>query len=177
MPEDQCICDVGGDSGEPKIPAKFQGQGAVNQAFQQILDQCQEYGVTYVSRVYITIDGTGKQIASDMRALGLAIPQFGKGRFAIEQTLQATFGAEGSRENFTQTFKGGWDRYKRLKSITDTFGQEAGELKVRMLVGAFFDDGLEVVGDQYGTIRDVLSTLELGKIALEAVPVIPEPAP
>ena len=176
MPVDQCICEVGGNGGGSKIPAKFQGQGAVNQAFQQILDQCQEYGVTYVSRVYITIDGTGKQIASDMRALGLAIPQFGKGRFAIEQTLQATFGAEGSRENFTQTFKGGWDRYKRLKSITDTFGQEAGELKVRMLVGAFFDDGLEVVGDQYGTIRDVLSTLELGKIALEAVPVIQEQA-
>ena len=77
-------------------------------------------------------------------------------------------------ETFTQGFKGGWERYKRVKSITDAFGQEAGELKVRMLVGAFFDDGLEVVGDQYVTIRDVLSTLELGKIALEAVPVIPQ---
>jgi len=173
LPEDQCICGVGGDGGGPKIPSKFQGQGAVTQAFQQVIDQCQEHGVTHVSRIYITIDGTGKQIASDMRALGLAIPQFGKGRFAIEQTLQATFGAEGARENFTQSFKGGWERYKRLKSITDTFGQEAAELKVRMLVGAIFEDGLEVVGDQYATIRDVLSTLELGKIALEAVPVIP----
>jgi hypothetical protein len=171
MPEDQCICDVGG--GGSKIPARFQGQGAVNQAFQHILDQCQEYGVTQVCRLYITIDGTGRQIATDMRALGLAIPQFGKGRFAIEQTLQATFGAEGSRENFTQSFKGGWERYKRLKSITDAFGQEAVELKVRMLVGAIFDDGLEVAGDQFAIMRDVLSTLELGKIALEATPVIP----
>jgi hypothetical protein len=43
-----------------------------------------------------------------------------------------------------------------------------------MLVGALFDDGLEVAGDQYATIRDVLSTLELGKLALGAVPVIPQ---
>lgn len=176
MPEDQCICGVDIGDGQHRIPARFQGQGAVNQAFQQIADQCQEHKITHVSRLNISIDGTGKQIASDMRALGLAIPQFGKGRFAIEQTLQATFGPEGARENFTQTFKGGWDRYKRLKATTDAFGQEAGELKVRMLVGAFFDDGLDVAGDQYATIRDVLSTLELGKIALEAVPVLPEQA-
>jgi hypothetical protein len=173
-PEDACICGVGGEGGGPKIPARFQGHGAVNQAFQQIADGCQEHGVTQISRLYITIDGTGKQISSDMRALGLAIPQFGKGRFAIEQTIQATFGPEGARESFTQSFKGGWDRYKRLKTISDAFGQEAGELKVRMLVGAFFDGGLEVEGDQYGTIRDVLSTLEIGKIALEAVPVLPQ---
>jgi hypothetical protein len=174
MPEDQCICGVGGDGGGTKIPAKFQGQGAVNQAFQQIIDQCQEYNVTHVSRLFITVDGLGKQIASDIHALGLAIPQFGKGLFAIEYTIQATFGPEGSRETFAQSFKGSWERYKRLKSITDAFGQEAEELKAHMLVGAIFDDGLEVAGDQYATIRDVLVTLELGKIILEAVPVITE---
>ncbi len=174
MPEDQCICGIGGDGGGTGIPAKFQGQGAVNQAFQQIIDQCQEYHVTHVSRLFITIDGLGKQIASDMRALGLAIPQFGKGLFAIEHTLNATFGPEGARETFTQTFKGSWERYKRLKSITDAFGQEAGDLKARMLVGAIFDAGLEVAGEQVATMRDVLATLELGKITLEAVPVMPE---
>jgi hypothetical protein len=173
-PEDQCICGVGEDEGKPMIPARFQGYGAVNQAFQQIADQCQEYGVTRLSRIHITIDGTGRQIASDMRALGLAIPQFGKGRFAIEQDLQATFGEEGARENFTQTFKGGWERYKRLKAITDAFGQEAGELKVHLLVAAVFEEGLDIAGDQYATIREVLSTLELGKVALEAAPLIPQ---
>jgi hypothetical protein len=173
MPEDQCICGVGGNGGGTEVPLKFQGQGAVNQAFQQIIDQCQEYDVSRVSRLFITIDGFGKQIASDMRALGLAIPQFGKGLFAIEQTIQATFGPEGARETFTQSFTGSWDRYKRLKSITDAFGQEAEELKVRMLVGAIFDAGLEVGGEQVTTMRDVLATLELGKIVLEAVPIIP----
>lgn len=177
MPEDQCICGVRGDGGDHTIPSKFQGQGAVNQAFQQIIDQCQEYSVTHVSRLFITIDGLGKQIASDMRALGLAIPQFGKGLFVIEHTIQATFGPEGARETFTQSFKGSWDRYKRLKSITDAFGQEAEELKARMLVGAIFDAGLEVAGDQYATMRDVLATLELGKITLEAVPTLPENNP
>lgn len=176
-PEDQCICGFGvGDGGED-IPARLQGQGAVNQAFQQIADQCQEHGITQVSRLIISIDGSGKQISNDMRALGLAIPQFGKGLYAIEHNLKATFGLEGARETFEQTFQGGWERYKRLKTVSDAFSQEAGELKVRMLVSASFDDGLDLAGDQFGIIRDVLSTLELGMISLEAVPVIPQESP
>jgi len=173
MPEDQCICEVdGGDGGG--IPAKFVGQGAVNQAFQQILDQCQENVITHLSHLFIKIDGMGKQIAKDMRALGLAVPQFGKGYFAVEHNLTATYGKESDQEAFSQSFKGGWDRYKRLKTITDSFGQEADELKVVMRVGAEFEAGLEVQDVQFGTIRDVLVTLELGKIYIEAIPIIPE---
>ncbi len=173
MPENQCICEV--DGGDDRgIPAKFVGQGAVNQAFQQILDQSQENGITHLSHLFIKIDGMGKQIAKDMRALGLAVPQFGKGYFAVEHNLTATYGKESSQEAFSQSFKGGWDRYKRLKTTTDSFGQEADELKVVMRVGAEFEGGLEVQDVQFGTIRDVLVTLELGKIYLEAIPIIPE---
>jgi hypothetical protein len=174
MPEDQCICGVTGGDGGPQIPVKFLGAGAVNQAFQQILDQCQEYGISHISRLFIKIDGLGKQIANDMRAMGLAIPQFGKGHYAIEQNLTASFGQEDGGETFEQVFRGSWDRYKRLKSVTDSFGQEAYELKVIMRVGAEFEGGLEVPGIQFETIRDVLRTLELGKVQIEAVPIIPE---
>ena len=173
MPEGQCICGVGGNGDEMKISAIFKGQGAVNQAFQQIVDQCQEQNITHLRRLFITVDGLGKQIANDMRALGLAIPQFGKGQFAVDQELKATFGQEGSRETFNQTFKGSWERYKRLRTVIEAFGQEADELKVGMRVGALFEDELEIAGIQFITIRDVLVTLELGKIQLEAVPVIP----
>ena len=76
-----------------------------------------------VRQMFLRVDGLGKQGASDARALGLAIPQFGKGRFAIEQEMSATFGQGG--ESFTLHFKGGWDRFKRLKSVAEQFGQEA----------------------------------------------------
>jgi hypothetical protein len=171
-PEDQCTCGIIIDNGG--IPSKFQGEGAVNQAFQQIIDLCQEHDIAKISRMFIKVDGIGKQIANDMRALGLAIPQFGKGRYAVEQNLKATYGGEAGRESFEQTFQGGWDRYKRLKSISDAFGQEADEMKASMRVGTEFEAGLAVDSAQFATIRDVLIALELGKIQVEAVPVLPE---
>jgi hypothetical protein len=168
-PQDRCTCGVV-IPGKKHIPSKVSGQGAVAQAFQQVIDGCHEYQLTRVRQMFLRVDGLGKQGASDARALGLAIPQFGKGRFGIEQEMSATFGQ--GAELFTLHFKGGWDRFKRLKSVSEQFGQEADEVKVTLRVGMEFDEALEVDGAQFQTIRDVLVTLGLGKIVIEVVPVI-----
>jgi len=170
-PEDQCIC---GETtpGKRTIPAKFSGQGAAAQAFQQISDGCQEFGVRRVRQVFITLNSSGKQGASDGRALGLAIPQFGKATFSVTQDILATFGPDGERETFHQEFTGSWERYKRLKAVTDAFGQEAAELRLSMRVGAEFADGLEVGGQDWQTMLDVLAHLQVGKMTLEAVPLL-----
>ncbi len=167
-PEDQCICGVTAP-GKKGVPAKLTGQGAVAQAFQQIVDACKEHAISRVRQLLIRIDGMGKQGASDSRALGLAIPQLGKGRFTVEQQFIAAFGKTNA-ESFELKFKGGWDRYKRIKSLTDAFGTEAEELKVALRVSAEFDGGIEVNGQQFQTIRDVLVALEVGKVIVEAVP-------
>jgi hypothetical protein len=39
-----------------------------------------------------------------------------------------------------------------------------------MRVACTFDGGLDPKGAQFNTIRDVLSTLELGRVMIEAVP-------
>jgi hypothetical protein len=166
-PIDRCTCGIDVDD---KTPAKLVGQGAVPQAFQQIIDQAQEYGLERISQLFIRIDGMNKQTAGDMRSLGLAIPQFGKGNFEILQSVILTFGQDPDREEFELEFQGGWDRYKRLKSISDAFAQEADELKITFRVGVEFDSGMEVVGQQFSIMRDVLTTLEIGRIQLEAVP-------
>ncbi|MGB8648103.1 MAG: DUF499 domain-containing protein, partial [Anaerolineae bacterium] len=158
-PEAECICGI--KTQEKQVPAKFQGSGAVAQAFQKIADLCSEYKVARLAQLYIKIEGLNKQGAGDARALGLAIPQFGKGRFTVEQQLIASFGKGANGETFRLEFKGGWDRYKRVKSIGDAFGQEADEFKVTMRIGADFSGGLEVSGQQFQTIRDVLATLEV----------------
>jgi len=168
-PEDQCICGVE-VPGRRTIPAKLQGQGAVAQAFQKIVDEGQEYGIARLRQVFIRIEGAGKQAAGELRAIGLAVPQFGKGRYGVELEVIAAFGSGANAESFRQEFKGGWDRYKRLKSVAESFGQEADELRVTMRVGAEFEDGLEVDGQQFQTIRDVLVTLGVGKVVIEAVP-------
>lgn len=162
-PESQCICGVG----KNQRPAKLAGDGAVLQAFQQIVDAGTEHKVSRLSRLFITIDGIGAQVAGSVRSLGLAVPQFGKGQFAVELDALASFG---NGETFRQEFQGGWDRYKRLKSVVEPFLQEANEVKVKMRVACTFEGGLNPTGAQFNTIRDVLSTLDLGRITIEAVP-------
>jgi|GEM_PF-3548727 len=168
--ERECICGIDSKD-DKKIPVKLVGQGAVAQAFQKIVDDCQEYQIVRVRQLFITVDGIGKQGAADTRALGLAIPQFGKGRFGVEQEMLATFGKGANAESFQQTFRGGWERFKRIKNLADAFAQEADELKITMRVAAEFDDGLQVGGAQFQTMRDVLAALEVGKIIIEATPV------
>ena len=162
-PEKDCICGV-----VERTPTKFSGQGAVPQAFQQIIDASQERQVARLRQVFITVESSGKQGAADVRAVGLALPQFGKGRFTIELHLIATFANRA--ESFEQTYTGGWERYKRLKNLIETFAQEADELKVSLRVGVESDGGLALDGQEYATMREVLSTLGLGKILIEAMP-------
>ena len=167
MPVDHCICGIGGKDGKP---AKVTGVGAVMQAFQQIIDSCQEHDILRVSRLAIRIEGTNRQAALDMRSLGLAIPQFGKGKYTIQQSLIAAFGKGQDSEAFNLNFKGGWERYKRLKSLTDAFGQEADEVKLAIQVAAEFESSLEVNGQDFLNIRDILAALEIGKVQIEAIP-------
>jgi hypothetical protein len=171
-PVSQCTCFVS----SPTVQ-KLEGQGAVSQAFQQVLDLCQEQKVERLKRVSIKIEAAHKQAAADLRSLGLAIPQFGKGRFTVTQDLIASYGQEAGtpgavafNESFRTHFEGGWDRYKRLKQVVEPFAQEAGELKVTMRVTGEFDDGLDVSGDQLATIREVLVQLGVGKVLVEATP-------
>ena len=134
------------------------------------MDQCQEHDIKTLGKLFISIDGAGKQAAQSSRALGLAIPQFGKGQFYIIHKLHAVFLTDREKESFIQDFQGTWDRYKRLKNVVDAFGEEADEFKVEMRVQADFKGGIEVNKDQFINIKDVLANLEVGRIQLEAVP-------
>jgi hypothetical protein len=164
FPVDHCICGGGNE----QKPTRLTGQGVVSQAFQQILDKCQEYEFTHLNRMILTITAMGKQAAADLRAVGLSIPQFGKGTYTIDHDMTASYGSQS--ESFQLKFKGGWDRYKRYKSITDTFATEASELRLTLKVAVEYVDGLDISGQEFLTMRDVLSTLEVGIITLDAFP-------
>jgi hypothetical protein len=58
----------------------------------------------------------------------------------------------------------------------EPFLQEADELRVMMRVGCEFERGLEPGSQQFETMRDVLATLDMGKIAIEAIPAPDEEA-
>ena len=158
-----CIC--GEEKGEKTV--RIHAEGAPAQVFQAILDQCHDQDISTLQRLFIRIEGMGKEAATDARALGVAIPQLGKGEYHIEQTMNAEFGDE---EMFSLTFAGTWNRYKRVKTMTDAFGQEATKVSVKMTLRADFTDGLEVDNEDYQTIRDIFTTLGMGKLIVDVEP-------
>jgi hypothetical protein len=165
-PVSQCTCGL-----EPEVDTRklirLHAEGAPGQAFQSLLDQCGDQGVARLRRLFVRIEGQGKDGAAEARALGLAIPQLGKGDYHVEQSFNAEFGAG---ESLSLSYTGGWDRYKRLKQVTDPFGQEAAKLAVRTALRADFPHGLEVTSDQFQTMHEVFTTLGFGRMIVDAEP-------
>ncbi len=162
-PQDECICG-------PPPPEKDKivaGSGAPGQAFQAVVDGCHDAKMESLSGLEMTVKGQGEQGAREIAALGLAVPQLGKGDFWIEQTMTAEF-QEG--ESLQITFKGTWDRYKRMKQVTDAFAGEASSLDMRATLRARFTQGLKLQSDQFETIREVFGTLGFGEITVRAEP-------
>lgn len=149
------------------LPAELRAEGAPGQAFQAILDQAHDRGVQRLRRLVISCEGMDRDGMNDVVAMGLAIPQLGKGQFQVELALTTEFGAE---ESMKIEFRGGWDRYRRLKQVSDAFGQEASRVSARMTVTADFPDGLPLDDQQYQTIRDVLTSLNMGRLTVRAEP-------
>ena len=76
----------------------------------------------------------------------------------------------GSGQTFSATFNGPWDRYKRLKTITDAFAKEASKISARMSLTLSFQEGLEIQEDRFLMMKEILTTLEVGKIQVTVEP-------
>jgi len=162
-----CVCgeDVPPDQ---RKRLRAQAEGPPAQAFQSIADQFHDAGASKIARLVVRCEGVGKDGAADSRALGLAIPQLGKGAYHLDHTMGAEFGTGADAEKFSLTFSGAWDRYKRVKQLTDPFGQEASNVNVRTILRATWGGGLDVGSEQFQGMRDVFASLGIGKIAVEA---------
>ncbi|MEI8173664.1 MAG: DUF499 domain-containing protein [Deltaproteobacteria bacterium] len=169
-----CIC-----AGEPKPACIFCGhfpcvcknmmkaEGPPAQAFQSIFDQSRDHKVSTLKALTITLDGMGQEIIKDVAAMGLAVPQMGNVDCTIRFHLKADWDQD---EHFSVTFNGTWDRYKRLKDRTDAFAKEASKASARMVLAFSFMDGLSIEGERFAMMKDILTTLGIGKIQVQAEP-------
>jgi len=165
-----CVCDEDDDDDGENL-TRITVDGTPAQTFQAIADKCHDKKIKGLKRLFIRVEGPGKNAATAVRSLGLAIPQMGKAKFSLDQNMVLEFGSD---ESFKVTFAGSWDRYKRVKTLTDELSKEASNANVKLVLRAEFDSELDVGGDQFAMIRDVLESLGIGKIAVEAVPANPE---
>lgn len=167
-----CVCGddeaEGPDTGDKRKRLRVRSEGAPGQVFQAIADQFHDAKAGKLARLLIRCEGAGKEAAADARSLGLAIPQLGKGTYSIEQTMNAEFGDASGGDRFSLTFSGSWDRYKRVKQLTDPFAQEASKVNLRMSLRVDYEGGLAVDSDQFLGMRDVFSSLGVGRIQVEA---------
>jgi len=162
-PQSQCTC--GEDVTLTPRPEPLRAQGVPQQAFQHLLDLCQDQKVTRLSTLRVTLRGDGAAGARNLRMLGLAVPQLGKGGFQVELTYNAEFG---ERQYLSSRAMLDWELYRRLKQVTDALAQEAAKFVMTIALVARFPDGLEVQGEQFRTIHEVMTTVGLDTVELEA---------
>ncbi len=167
-PEDELIDIIG-----PARPRQVTGIGVPVQAFQQLLDQCQEYEVVGLRRLQLAFQGIEQGRVTDLRAIGLSIPQMGKADFGIKLKLIIQFDEQADKY-FNLEFQDNWNRYKRLKQITDAFAGEGSTINVDFRLVAKFEADLSPTAPELGTIRDVLEQMNMGTIQLEAEAVYEE---
>jgi predicted AAA+ superfamily ATPase len=158
-------CKCADDLDEPQAQTRLHAEGAPSQAFQRLSDLCAEHKIARLRTIFVKVEGSGATGARELKSVGLAIPQMGKGLYRLEQSLTCEFAED---ETLSVGFKGSWDRYKRLKQVTDAFAGESKKLHMGLTLRADFPDGLDITGPQFSTIRDVLAGLELGKVLLDA---------
>jgi hypothetical protein len=148
-------------------PRQVKGFGVPSQAFQQLLDQCQEYEVIGLRRLQLAFQGIEQGRVTDLKAIGLSIPQIGKAEFGIRLKLITQFDEQTDRY-LNLEFQGDWKRYKRLKQITDAFAGEASTMNVDFRLVVAFEMDLDPTAPELGIIRDVLVQMGMGTIQLEA---------
>ena len=154
--QDPCVC-----------LGTIKAEGPPAQAFQSLYDQASDKKIAALTSIQIKLDGMGPDAVSDVTAMGLAIPQMGKVDCSLTYVMTAEYGKE---ESFSASFSGSWDRYKRLKSITDAFAKEASKASVKVNIVLSFKEGLNLSDDRFSMMKDILTTLGIGKIKIAAEP-------
>jgi len=170
-PISACTC---GDEGGDGLPVHLKGEGPPSQAFQQVLDGCHDHGVTGLVKLRVLLQGDGKDGADNLRRLGLALPQLGKGDYRLSMNYQAEFGQD---EYASLNLALDAQRYKQLKQITDNLAQDAGAFHFNLTLEGSYPDGLDTGGIDFQTLHEVLTTVGLGRIEVQAEPMPVEESP
>jgi hypothetical protein len=83
----------------------------------------------------------------------------------LEQSYNAEFEGE---QYLTIRETLGWELYRRLKQVADELAKEAAKFVTTTTLKMDYEDGLKVRGDQFRTIHEVMTSVGLDTITLEA---------
>ncbi len=158
----QCQCQP---PPAPPLEGKIEASGTVDQAFQGIIDQMGDRGISSLALLGIQLEGSGPQGVRELRSLGLAVPQLGPGQFRLDVAIAAEFDEGGEMKLH---FRGPWERYRELKDAVVSALQHASRVDVR--AGMQFRRREGFTADALVRMRDILRPLELGGVRVTAEP-------
>lgn len=162
-PAPACKC---GKVAEPLPLAQLQAEGAVDQALQALVDQMHDQKVATLSRLTVRVQGEGASGLQELRSLGLAVPQLGPGSYRLDVRVTAELGPG---DVLRVEFRGPWDRYRRLKDGLEVLLGQATRLEAQAAIECGFDNDGGTVA-RLMAIREVLRSLNLGRVAVSAEP-------
>ncbi|MBE0467310.1 MAG: hypothetical protein IBX71_08845, partial [Candidatus Desulforudis sp.] len=162
-PAPECVCAREEPEEEEVL---LQAEGNVDQALQRLVDKMHDAGIPALRTLQISVSGDGREGAQELQSIGLAVPQMGPGGFNLDVKAAADFG---TKEDLRLEFRGPWERYRRLKDVTDPLFRQAGRFHVNASLTIGFAEG-EGSPDRLNSIREVLRTLNLGHIKAKAEP-------
>ncbi len=152
----ECACD-------DEVSLVVTKTGAPGRVFQRLADGFQDAGREFIGTLTITcVD------LSDLRALGMAVPQFPKGVYRVVLQLVAEFGERSADGSVEVRYDGLWDRYKRLRSTLEVQAGEATKVDVKIVLTASYPAGLAPGSQAFQTLRDVMVQLDMGRIEVRA---------
>ena len=160
-PASACTC-----GGPPPPPTMLQAEGSVDQALQAIVDQMHDRKLSALARLIIRVRGEGNTGLQELRSLALAVPQLGPGSYRLEVRVTAELGPQ---DSLRVEFRGPWERYRRFKDGLEAVLGQATRLEASAALECGFDAGNGTV-ERLGTVRDVLRTLNVGRIEVSADP-------
>lgn len=134
--------------------------GVPAQALKAMVDAFSEAKKDRIGALGISLHGSSKDAAMDLRRLGLAMPQIPRGDVSV--MLRMT--AETPTDCLEVTYRGPWDGYTRLRGTAETAAAEASKLDLKFDLMNLFRKGLPAA-ETLGTVRDILMHLELGRLS------------
>lgn len=137
--------------------------GVPAQALKSLMDGFAEAKAAKIGSLVISLHGGSSDTGTDLRKLGLAVPQLPRSDVEVALVLNSQTG----KDHLALEYRGGWEGYSRIRNTTESAVAETGKLDLKFDLYMKYRTGL-LAADSLSNVRDILAQLSLGILRITA---------